>query len=186
MLISAVQVFSEWWYIYPARMLDHYETLPTFAHTHPSNMTILSDDPDWWPLIILNIFLSYWMGSSYQLVMSRSIIDLQFRSFCRRCGGIRLGWAGQYSETADNLMIFPVLTIGQEVCRGCHWSSQLAKNGVIDWIDLGEWQSPMLEEKQHNIGQRQRWSLMTVLYLVVCTTYYAIAWLASCADSKMF
>jgi hypothetical protein len=37
-----------------------------------------------------------------------------------------------------------------------------------------------------NSRQRQRWSLMTVLYLVVRTTCYAIAWLASCADSKMF
>jgi hypothetical protein len=29
-----------------------------------------------------------------------------------------------------------------------------------------------------NLGQKQRWSLMTVLYLVVRTTCYAIAWLA--------
>jgi hypothetical protein len=29
-----------------------------------------------------------------------------------------------------------------------------------------------------NLRQRQRWSLMTVLYLVVRTSCYAIAWLA--------
>jgi hypothetical protein len=34
--------------------------------------------------------------------------------------------------------------------------------------------------------QKQRWSLMTVLYLVVRTLCYAIVWLVSCADSKMF
>jgi hypothetical protein len=37
-----------------------------------------------------------------------------------------------------------------------------------------------------NSRQRQRWSLMTVLYLVVRTSFYTIAWLANCADSKYY
>jgi hypothetical protein len=40
--------------------------------------TVVSNDPSWWPFINLGIFLSYWTGLSYQLVMSRSNNDLHF------------------------------------------------------------------------------------------------------------
>ncbi|KAG1741230.1 hypothetical protein EDD22DRAFT_921355 [Suillus occidentalis] len=36
-----------------------------------------------------------------------------------------------------------------------------------------------------NLRQRQRWSLMTVLYLVVRTSCYAIAWLAVVLTPKL-
>jgi hypothetical protein len=51
---------------------------PSLAHTHPSNMTFVSNDPTLWPFIDLQVFYSYWIGLSYQLVMSRSNIDLHF------------------------------------------------------------------------------------------------------------
>jgi hypothetical protein len=153
-------------------------------------MTLVSNDPSWWPTIDLNIAYSYWIGSSHQSVMSQSNIELRYRSCCRCRGGIRFEWEKQCSKTTDVLMIpFPVLTLGQEVGRCCCRSNQLAENGVLDWTDLGERQSSVSEEKQQNtmnLGQGQRWSLMTVLYLVVCITYYNIAWLASHADPKYF
>jgi hypothetical protein len=53
-------------------------TPPTSPHarTHPSNMTFVSYDPSWWPLIDSELFTSYWTGLSYQSVISRSNIDL--------------------------------------------------------------------------------------------------------------
>jgi hypothetical protein len=73
-------------------------------------------------------------------------------------------------------MISPALTLGQEVGRCYCCSGKFTKNGVIDWTDLGEWQNPISEEKQENqwIWQRQRWSLMTVLYLLVRTSCYIL------------
>ena len=41
-------------------------------------MTVVSNDPSVWPYIDSEIFLSYWMGLSYQSVMCRSNIDLHF------------------------------------------------------------------------------------------------------------
>jgi hypothetical protein len=41
-------------------------------------MTFISNDPSLWPFIDGQVFLSYWIGLSYQLVMSRSNIDLHF------------------------------------------------------------------------------------------------------------
>jgi hypothetical protein len=41
-------------------------------------MTFVSNDPIWWPFIDSQVFYSHWTGLSYQLVMSRSNIDLHF------------------------------------------------------------------------------------------------------------
>jgi hypothetical protein len=41
-------------------------------------MTFVSNDPSWWPYIDSQFFLSYWIGLSHQLVMSRSNNDLHF------------------------------------------------------------------------------------------------------------
>jgi hypothetical protein len=41
-------------------------------------MTIVSNDPSWWPLIDSHLVYSNWIGLSYQSVMSRSNIDLHF------------------------------------------------------------------------------------------------------------
>jgi hypothetical protein len=41
-------------------------------------MTLVSNDPSWWPLIDSQLVYSYWIGLSYQLAMSRSNIDLHF------------------------------------------------------------------------------------------------------------
>ncbi|KAG1722254.1 hypothetical protein EDD22DRAFT_507307 [Suillus occidentalis] len=71
-------------------------TPPSLAHTHPSNMTYVSNDPSWWPSLVVDIFLSYWIVAAGVVVV--------------------YDW---------------VLTIGQEI--------------ELIW--------------------RQRWSLMTVLYL---------------------
>ncbi|KAG1774431.1 hypothetical protein EV702DRAFT_523413 [Suillus placidus] len=71
---------------------------PGLAHTHPSNMTVVLNDPSLWPLINSNIFFSYWMVAAGLVVV--------------------YDW---------------VLTIGQEI--------------ELIW--------------------RQRWSLMTVLYLII-------------------
>jgi hypothetical protein len=48
------------------------------------------------------------------------------------------------------LIISPVLTIGQEVGWPYCLSSQLAKNGVIDWIDLGEWRSLIIKTGEND------------------------------------
>ncbi|KAG2035827.1 hypothetical protein BDR03DRAFT_511768 [Suillus americanus] len=34
---------------------------PSLAHTNPSNMTLVSNDPSWWSMISSNIFSSYWI-----------------------------------------------------------------------------------------------------------------------------
>jgi hypothetical protein len=45
-------------------------TTPTsLTHTRPSNMTVVLDDPSWWPIIHSQLFYSYWIGSSCQPVM---------------------------------------------------------------------------------------------------------------------
>jgi hypothetical protein len=41
-------------------------------------MTFVSNDPTFWPYIDNQFFYSYWIGLSYQLVMSQSNIDLHF------------------------------------------------------------------------------------------------------------
>jgi hypothetical protein len=41
-------------------------------------MTFISNDTSWWPVIDMDLFYSYWTGLSYQLVMSRSNINLHF------------------------------------------------------------------------------------------------------------
>jgi hypothetical protein len=41
-------------------------------------MTFVSNDPIWWPYIDAQLFESYWLGLSHQLVMSQSNIDLHF------------------------------------------------------------------------------------------------------------
>ncbi|KAG1764305.1 hypothetical protein EDD22DRAFT_455690 [Suillus occidentalis] len=84
-------------------------------------MTIVSNDPSWWPYIDLQFFYSYWIGLSYQLVMSQSNNDLHF--------AVAAGVVVAYDW---------VLTVGQEI--------------ELIW--------------------RQRWSLMTVLYL--CIRYIGI------------
>jgi hypothetical protein len=38
--------------------------------THPSNMTFVSNDPGWWPMLDSELFYSYLIGLSYQSVMS--------------------------------------------------------------------------------------------------------------------
>jgi hypothetical protein len=41
-------------------------------------MTFVANDPIFWPLLDQEFFDSYWMGLSYQFVMSRSNISLHF------------------------------------------------------------------------------------------------------------
>jgi hypothetical protein len=41
-------------------------------------MTLVSNDPSWWPDIDGQVFISYWTGLLYQSVMSRSNISLHF------------------------------------------------------------------------------------------------------------
>jgi hypothetical protein len=41
-------------------------------------MTFVSNDPGWWPYIDVQVYYSYWLGLSYQSVMSQSNIDLHF------------------------------------------------------------------------------------------------------------
>jgi hypothetical protein len=41
-------------------------------------MTIVSNDSSLWPMIDFQLFSSYWIGLSCQLVMSRSNNDLHF------------------------------------------------------------------------------------------------------------
>ncbi|KAG2364157.1 hypothetical protein BDR07DRAFT_1402090 [Suillus spraguei] len=82
-------------------VIHHQRSL--LVQTHPSNMTVVSNDPSWWPLISYNLFYSYWIVAAGVVVV--------------------YDW---------------VLTLGQEI--------------ELIW--------------------RQRWSLMTVLYLI--TRYIGI------------
>jgi hypothetical protein len=41
-------------------------------------MTFVSNDPGWWWLLDAQYVLSYWIGLSYQFVMSQSNISLHF------------------------------------------------------------------------------------------------------------
>jgi hypothetical protein len=41
-------------------------------------MTFVSNDPSLWPYIDTQLFIDYWIGLSYQSVMSRSNINLHF------------------------------------------------------------------------------------------------------------
>ncbi|KAG2359373.1 hypothetical protein BDR07DRAFT_220155 [Suillus spraguei] len=75
-----------------------YPQHSSLAHTHLSNMTVVSNDPGWWPTISWNMSFSYWTVAAAAVVV--------------------YDWA---------------LTLGQEI--------------ELIW--------------------RQRWSLMTVLYLVI-------------------
>ncbi|KAG1851076.1 hypothetical protein DFJ58DRAFT_427975 [Suillus subalutaceus] len=74
-------------------------------------MTLVSNDPSWWPLINVNIIFSYFIVAA-SVGVSKT----------------------KYKRTADILMVFSALMFGQEV--------------ELIW--------------------RQRWSLMTFLYLIVC------------------
>jgi hypothetical protein len=39
-------------------------------------MTFISNDPSWWPYIDGQVLFGYWIGLSYQLVMSRSNLNM--------------------------------------------------------------------------------------------------------------
>jgi hypothetical protein len=41
-------------------------------------MTVVSNNPSWWPFIDSRLAYSYWMGLLYQSLTSRSNIDLHF------------------------------------------------------------------------------------------------------------
>ncbi|KAG2359368.1 hypothetical protein BDR07DRAFT_1611415 [Suillus spraguei] len=78
-------------------------------------MTIVSNDPSWWPTISSNMLFSYCAVAAAAVV----VYDL--------------GEQNKRSKIADILIIIPVLTLGEEI--------------ELIW--------------------RQRWSLMTVLYLAI-------------------
>jgi hypothetical protein len=163
-------------------------TPPTsLAHTHPSTMKFVSNDPSLWPIIHWQYFLSHWTGLSHQSAMSRSNIDLHFCSCRRRRGGIWLGWDGRCSEPAAILMISPVLTIEQEVGRPYCQSSQLAKNGIIVWTDLGEWRSLII-----TTGEYDEFATEATLVSHDCAVFgcsyitFCYSVVSCCADSKIF
>ncbi|KAG1774436.1 hypothetical protein EV702DRAFT_523871 [Suillus placidus] len=96
MLILAIQALNDG--ISNTNAIVVHSQHSPLAYTRPSNMTVVLNDPSWWPIISLNIVYSYW------------------------------------TVTAGVVMIYDwVLTLGQEI--------------ELIW--------------------RQRWSLMTVLYLVI-------------------
>jgi hypothetical protein len=150
-------------------------------------MTVVSNDSSWWPVINWQLYFSYWTGLSYQSAMSRSNIDLHFYSCRRRRRGIWLGWDGRCSEPAAILMISPVLTIGQEVGRPYCQSSQLAKNGIIDWTDLGEWRSLIIKT-----GEYDEFATEATLVSHDCAVFgcsyimFSYSVVSCCADSNIF
>ncbi|KAG2065653.1 hypothetical protein BDR04DRAFT_145663 [Suillus decipiens] len=51
----------------------HHQRSP-LVQTHPSNMTVVSNNPSWWPFISYNLFCSYWAVAAgvvvYDLVLT--------------------------------------------------------------------------------------------------------------------
>lgn len=74
------------------------------------------------------------------------------------------------------LIVFPVLSFGQEVSRYHYKSNIFAQNRSTGWFDMGE-QGHTSEEQHYNTidsGQGQRWSFMTFLYLSVSSSCYQV------------
>jgi hypothetical protein len=68
-------------------------------------------------------------------------------------------------------MVFLALTFGQEVGRFIPGVAISLRMGLIGWAILGEW-IPISKEchkTMSNSRQGQRWSLMAILYLTVCS-----------------
>lgn len=139
--------------------------------TYPSSMTIVSNDPSFWPVIYLIRFLSYFFGSCLSrrivLVMSQSS---QFPPLLR-CYTITVSDLWRIWEIAEILIVFPVLTIGKEVSgyEYHYWSIHLAKGDDIDWIDLGEQSS--ISQEQQIIQDRVNAGHWWLSYTSVCLTY---------------
>ncbi|KAG2364206.1 hypothetical protein BDR07DRAFT_1608350 [Suillus spraguei] len=53
----------------------HHQHLP-LVQTHPSNMTVVSNDPSWWPFISPNIFYSYWSVAAAVVVVYDWVLTL--------------------------------------------------------------------------------------------------------------
>ncbi|KIK33688.1 hypothetical protein CY34DRAFT_813454 [Suillus luteus UH-Slu-Lm8-n1] len=48
---------------------------PTRSH-HPSNMTVVSNDPNWWPIIDFQLSHSYWIAAAGVVVLHDWVLTL--------------------------------------------------------------------------------------------------------------
>ncbi|KAG2363834.1 hypothetical protein BDR07DRAFT_1403173 [Suillus spraguei] len=69
---------AEWWtVVYLARTLDCYTPQHTpLTYADPSNMTVVSNDPSWWPYIGWNIVYSYWLVAAGVVVAYDWVLTL--------------------------------------------------------------------------------------------------------------
>jgi hypothetical protein len=148
-------------------------------------MTVVSNDPSLWPLITLyrvaSYFVGSWRTSRIVSVMSHPDFDW-FHSCILYYGDIRLGWAKLVfiMEIINVSCSLAALTFVQEV-GWCYYGGNwhLTKFLYLVRIDLGE-QSCMLSSALMltNSGQRQRWSLITFLYVSVRIFYVSLIFAA--------
>jgi hypothetical protein len=103
---------AERWYITNAFILHSQHT--PLALTHPSNMTVVSNDPSFWPLINSSMLFSYWSGSSSVLWCVNLTLTCGFAVIAGVVVVYDWGEQDSVRKTA-HILIFPVLTIGQEV-----------------------------------------------------------------------
>ena len=137
-------------------------------------MTVVLNDPSLWPEIDYYRGYTYFLGSWRENCLVQSLMCC--RSFMLDRSGIRLEYARYQCLSrellTESLCYFPALTIGQEVGWYDHQSSHLTKHSSIVRTGLGEQSHASkisLDTNASNLGQRQCWSLMTFLYLSVCS-----------------
>jgi hypothetical protein len=113
------------------------------------DMTLVSNDPSWWPQIDLNLTSSYVTGSwraSRTMKISHTIFDCGPCSRLHYCAIIRLGWANNPFRGDCLNDDVPMICLSTDIrTRGWlvhYWSSHFTKNDFIARISLGEQHPP--------------------------------------------
>jgi hypothetical protein len=118
---------------------------PNIPHslTHPSIMTVVSDDPSWWPLIIFTVFNDYGLGSSsvwwcLDLILT-CILQLPSASWWYTIGVSRTFFGSfwhSYDITSTNTrtrggsMLSPQWQIRWEWCHRLNWSGWVTQSHI--------------------------------------------------------
>lgn len=127
--LSVIQALQLW---YIKREYHCHISIKFASYPHPfsNNMTIVSDDPLWWPFIDSLRFISYFAGLWRAVVCwtSNDQSNLKCGFTVTSCVVVMYDW-GEHDNIQGLLILqfFSVLTFGQEVCWCYNRSSHLAK-----------------------------------------------------------